>query len=249
MIDFSSVGAWLDQAGKDIDQGGQDFGDAVHYGAQVIGEALPGVAQVVGDVAQVVGETVQDGAQVVSEVVQDGAQVVYDVFNPANGPSGDAIVDQIESQIPNNSGPSSDAIVDQIESQIPNNSGPSGDGTVDQIESQIVQQSISDYVVGTDFNNSAPEFSSHVAETYDSVINPDPGLESSAFELSAMRAGVGFIDTAWGQLDYQTYLFIIESLQELAVSSGDYSLMRDPRIIQDLLFGLQPEQEFFGYVG
>ena len=230
MIDFSSVGAWLDQAGKDIDQGGQDFGDAVHYGAQVIGEALPGVAQVVGDVAQVVGETVQDGAQVVSEVVQDGAQVVYDVFNPANGPSGDAIVDQIESQIPNNS-------------------GPSGDGTVDQIESQIVQQSTSDYVVGTDFNNSAPEFSSHVAETYDSVINPDPGLESSAFELSAMRAGVGFIDTAWGQLDYQTYLFIIESLQELAVSSGDYSLMRDPRIIQDLLFGLQPEQEFFGYVG
>jgi hypothetical protein len=228
---------WFDQAGKDIDQGGQDFSEALQDGAQAVGEALPGVAQVVSDVAQVVGETVQDGAQVVSEVVndvgeanRDVAQVVYDVFNPANGPSGDAIVDQIESQIPNNS-------------------GPSGDGIVDQIESQIVQQSTSDYVVGTDFNNSAPEFSSHVAETYDSVINPDPGLESSAFELSAMRAGVGFIDTAWGQLDYQTYLFIIESLQELAVSSGDYSLMRDPRIIQDLLFGLQPEQEFFGYVG
>ena len=215
MIDFSSVGAWLDQAGKDIDQGGQDFGDAVHYGAQVIGEALPGVAQVVGDVAQVVGETVQDGAQVVSEVVQDGAQVVYDVFNPANGPSGDAVVDQIESQIPDSSGPSGDAIVDQIESQIPNNSGPSGDGIVDQIESQIGQQSTSDYVVGPDFNNPAPELPSPGFKTFDPLTNPNPGLESSAFKFSEVGFDALSIDGTYGA-DFTT----IEDLQGLVFVGG-----------------------------
>ena len=197
MIDFfADAGAWFDQAGKDIDQGGQDFGDAVHYGAQVIGEALPGVAQVVGDVAQVVGETVQDGAQVVSEVVQDGAQVVYDVFNPANGPSGDAIVDQIESQIPNNS-------------------GPSGDGIVDQIESQIGQQSTSDYVVGPDFNNPAPELPSPGFKTFDPLTNPNPGLESSAFKFSEVGFDALSIDGTYGA-DFTT----IEDLQGLVFVGG-----------------------------
>jgi len=196
MIDFSSVGAWLDQAGKDIEQGGQDFGDALHYGAQVIGKDLPGVAQVVGDVAQVVGETVQDVAQVVGETFQDGAQVVYDVFNPANGPSGDAVVDQIESQIPNNS-------------------GPSGDGVVDQIESQIGQQSTSDYVVGPDFNNPAPELPSPGFKTFDPLTNPNPGLESSAFKFSEVGFDALSIDGTYGA-DFTT----IEDLQGLVFVGG-----------------------------
>ena len=177
---------WFDQAGKDIDQGGQDFSEALQDGAQVVGEALPGVAQVVGDVAQVVGETVQDGAQVVSEVVndvgeanRDVAQVVYDVFNPANGPSGDEIVDQIESQIPINS-------------------GPSGDEIVDQIESQFGQQSTSDYVVGPDFNKPAPELSSPGFKTFDPLTNPNPGLESSAFEFSEVGLDALSIDGTYG---------------------------------------------------
>ena len=196
MIDFSSVGAWLDQAGKDIEQGGQDFGDALHYGAQVIGKDLPGVAQVVGDVAQVVGETVQDVAQVVGETFQDGAQVVYDVFNPANGPSGDAVVDQIESQIPNNS-------------------GPSGDGVVDQIESQIGQQSTSDYVVGPDFNNPAPELPSPGFKTFDPLTNPNPGLESSAFKFSEVGFDALSIYGTYGA-DFTT----IEDLQGLVFVGG-----------------------------
>ena len=194
---------WFDQAGKDIDQGGQDFSEALQDGAQAVGEALPGVAQVVSDVAQVVGETVQDGAQVVSEVVndvgeanRDVAQVVYDVFNHANGPSGDAIVDQIESQIPNNS-------------------GPSGDGIVDQIESQIGQQSTSDYVVGPDFNNPAPELPSPGFKTFDPLTNPNPGLESSAFKFSEVGFDALSIDGTYGA-DFTT----IEDLQGLVFVGG-----------------------------
>ena len=186
--------------------------------------------------AQDVGEALQEGPTNIANEIATGdvitgilkaqddfAQVVYDVFNP-NNPDPNSVVDQIENTI------------DQQ---------PTPDYVIDQIESTIDQQPTPDYIVGSDFNNPAPELPSPVAETYDPLINPDPGLESSAFELSAMRAGGGLIYTDWGPVDYIT----IETLLELVASTGDYSLMRDPKIIQDLLFGLQPEQERFGYVG
>ena len=186
--------------------------------------------------AQDVGEALQEGPTNIANEIATGdvvtgilkaqddfAQVIYDVFNP-NNPDPNSVVDQIENTI------------DQQ---------PTPDYVIDQIESTIDQQPTPDYIVGSDFNNPAPELPSPVAETYDPLINPDPGLESSAFELSAMRAGGGLIDTDWGPVDYIT----IETLLELVASTGDYSLMRDPKIIQDLLFGLQPEQERFGYVG
>ena len=186
--------------------------------------------------AQDVGEALQEGPTNIANEIATGdvvtgilkaqddfAQVIYDVSNP-NNPDPNSVVDQIENTI------------DQQ---------PTSDYIVDQIESTNDQQPTPDYIVGSDFNNPAPELPSPVAETYDPLINPDPGLESSAFELSAMRAGGGLIDTDWGPVDYIT----IETLLELVASTGDYSLMRDPKIIQDLLFGLQPEQERFGYVG
>ena len=186
--------------------------------------------------AQDVGEALQEGPTNIANEIATGdvvtgilkaqddfAQVIYDVSNP-NNPDPNSVVDQIENTI------------DQQ---------PTPDYVIDQIESTIDQQPTPDYIVGSDFNNPAPELPSPVAETYDPLINPDPGLESSAFELSAMRAGGGLIDTDWGPVDYIT----IETLLELVASTGDYSLMRDPKIIQDLLFGLQPEQERFGYVG
>ena len=186
--------------------------------------------------AQDVGEALQEGPTNIANEIATGdvvtgilkaqddfAQVIYDVSNP-NNPDPNSVVDQIENTI------------DQP---------PTSDYVIDQIESTNDQQPTPDYIVGSDFNNPAPELPSPVAETYDPLINPDPGLESSAFELSAMRAGGGLIDTDWGPVDYIT----IETLLELVASTGDYSLMRDPKIIQDLLFGLQPEQERFGYVG
>ena len=186
--------------------------------------------------AQDVGEALQEGPTNIANEIATGdvvtgilkaqddfAQVIYDVSNP-NNPDPNSVVDQIENTI------------DQQ---------PTPDYVIDQIESTNDQQPTPDYIVGSDFNNPAPELPSPVAETYDPLINPDPGLESSAFELSAMRAGGGLIDTDWGPVDYIT----IETLLELVASTGDYSLMRDPKIIQDLLFGLQPEQERFGYVG
>ena len=186
--------------------------------------------------AQDVGEALQEGPTNIANEIATGdvvtgilkaqddfAQVIYDVSNP-NNPDPNSVVDQIENTI------------DQQ---------PTPDYVIDQIESTIDQQPTPDYIVGSDFNNPAPELPSPVADTYDPLINPDPGLESSAFELSAMRAGGGLIDTDWGPVDYIT----IETLLELVASTGDYSLMRDPKIIQDLLFGLQPEQERFGYVG
>ena len=51
MIDFfADAGAWFDQAVKDIDQAGQDFGEVLQDAAQVAGEALPDGAQVIYDV-------------------------------------------------------------------------------------------------------------------------------------------------------------------------------------------------------
>ena len=155
---FADAGAWFDQAGKDIDQGGQDFGEALQEGAQVVGDALPGVAQVVGDVAQVVSETVQDGAQVVGDV----AEVIGDVFNPDN-PNPNSVIDQIETN------------VDQQ---------PTSGYVVDQIESTNNQQSTPDYVVGPDFNNPVPELPSPpVCETFDPLTNPDPILGGDGIDF------------------------------------------------------------------
>ena len=193
---FDDAGAWFDQAGKDAGQGFKDVTNAVFN---------DGPKNVMNELAT--GDVMQG----IWNAQDDFSQVVYDVFNPANGPSADEIVDQIDSQIPNNSGPSGDEIIDLIDSQIPNNSGLNGDGIVDQIESQIPnnsglngiesqigQQSTSvvhdqlygsntnDYVIGTEFNNPAPELPSPVFETFDPLTNPNPGL-SSAFEFSEVR--------------------------------------------------------------
>ena len=108
---FANPGAWLEQAGKDLAQGGQDFGETLQDGAQVVGEALPGVAQVVGDAAQVVGEALQDGAQVIGDVVTNVGEAFTDV--PVN-PDPNWVVDQIENNI--NQQPTPDQVVDQIES-------------------------------------------------------------------------------------------------------------------------------------
>ena len=214
---FADPGAWFDQAAQDV-------GEALQEGPTNIANEIA-----TGDVVTGILKT-QD----------DFAQVIYDVFNP-NNPDPNSVVDQIENTIDQQ--PTPDYVIDQIESTI--DQPPTSDYVIDQIESTNDQQPTPDYIVGSDFNNPAPELPSPVAETYDPLINPDPGLESSAFELSAMRAGGGLIDTDWGPVDYIT----IETLLELVASTGDYSLMRDPKIIQDLLFGLQPEQERFGYVG
>ena len=190
---FADAGAWFEQAGKDIVQGGQDFGEDLQDGAQVVGDALPGVAQVVGDVAQVVGETVQNVAQVIGDVVTDVGEALPDV--PVN-PNPNSVVDQIENN------------VDQQ---------PTSGYVVDQIESTNNLQSTPDYVVGPDFNNSAPELLSPVFETFDPLTNPNPGLEVRAFEYGEVGVDVLSIDTI---NDEESYRRALELLVEWRIRGG-----------------------------
>jgi len=201
---FADAGAWFEQAGKDIVQGGQDFGEDLQDGAQVVGDALPGVAQVVGDVAQVVGETVQNVAQVIGDVVTDVGEALPDV--PVN-PNPNSVVDQIENN------------VDQQ---------PTSGYVVDQIESTNNLQSTPDYVVGPDFNNSAPELLSPVFETFDPLTNPNPGLESSAFEFSAVGVDALSIDSTNEEESYSRGNELFQEWLELG-GGGGYGHMEDLR--------------------
>ena len=92
MIDFSSVGAWFDQAGKDIDQGGQDFGETALDGAQVVGEVMNEIAN--GDVMQGITKFQDDASQ----GFNDAPQVIYDLLHPDN-PDQNWVVNQIETTI------------------------------------------------------------------------------------------------------------------------------------------------------
>ena len=163
---------WFDQAGKDIDQGVQDFGEVHQDVAQVVGEAIPDVGQ---------------------QVVGDVAQVINYVFN-SDSPNPNSVIDQIETNADQQ--PTSGSVVDQIESTIVQ--PPTSDYVVDQIESQFGQQSTSDYVVGPDFNKPAPELSSPGFKTFDPLTNPNPGLESSAFEFSEVGLDALSIDGTYG---------------------------------------------------
>ena len=207
---FADAGAWFEQAGKDIVQGGQDFGEDLQDGAQVVGDALPGVAQDVADVAQVVGETVQNVAQVIGDVVTDVGEALPDV--PVN-PNPNSVVDQIENN------------VDQQ---------PTSGYVVDQIESISNLQSTPDYVVGPDFNNSAPEFLSPVFETFDPLTNPNPGLEVRAFEYGEVGVDVLSIDTI---NDEESYRRALELLVEWRIrgGGGGYGYMEAQQSIEYLL--------------
>ena len=205
MANFLST-EWFEQAGKDIVQGGQDFGEDLQDGAQVVGDALPGVAQDVADVAQVVGETVQNVAQVIGDVVTDVGEALPDV--PVN-PNPNSVVDQIENN------------VDQQ---------PTSGYVVDQIESTNNLQSTPDYVVGPDFNNSAPELLSPVFETFDPLTNPNPGLESSAFEFSAVGVDALSIDSTNEEESYSRGNELFQEWLELGGGYDSIDSMKESQM-------------------
>ena len=172
-------------AGAWFDQAGKDAGQ----GFKDVTKAVfhDGPKDVMNEIAT--GDVMQG----IWNAQDDFSQVVYDVFNPNNGPSADEIVDQIESTIGQQ--PTPDVVV-----------GPDFNNPVPELPSPVV---------GPDFNNPAPELPSPGFKTFDPLTNPNPGLESSAFEFSEVGFDALSIDGTYGA-DFTT----IEDLQGFVAAGG-----------------------------